>query len=92
MNYQNLSKVINKLSSRIKYSQDYIQDRLARGETEIMTNQSKVWAQTIAWTMMGGTFIAIGWLATAKTEEVVIATGKLEPISGVVDVQMPYKA
>ena len=40
---------------------------------------------------MGGTCVAIGWLATAKTEEVVIATGKLEPISGVVDVQMPLQ-
>ena len=38
-----------------------------------------------------GRYVAIGWLATAKTEEVVIATGKLEPISGVVDVQMPQQ-
>ena len=30
------------------------------------------------------------WLAIAKTEEIVIATGKLEPIKGVIEVQNEY--
>ena len=30
-----------------------------------------------------------GWLAIAQTEEIVVATGKLEPIGAVKDIQMP---
>ena len=40
------------------------------------------WAKFISWSLMGGTCFAIGWLCIAKTEEVVIATGKLEPKGG----------
>ena len=90
MNNQNFSKVLNKLSNQDQIFSRLYTGEVSRGETEIITNQSNVWARTIAWTMMGGTCVAIGWLATAKTEEV-IATGKLEPISGVVDVQMPLQ-
>ena len=40
---------------------------------------------------MGTATFAVGWISVAKTDEVVIATGKLEPIGGVVDVQMPLE-
>ena len=40
---------------------------------------------------MSGTAFAIGWISIAKTEEIVIATGKLEPKGGVVDIQMPLE-
>jgi HlyD family secretion protein len=40
---------------------------------------------------MGGTAFGLGWLALAQTEEIVVAPGKLEPISRVVDVQMPLQ-
>ena len=40
---------------------------------------------------MGGTVFGLAWLSLAKTEEIVVATGKLEPISGVIDVQMPLQ-
>ena len=40
---------------------------------------------------MGGTCLGILWLGTAKTEEIIVATGKLEPISGTVEVQMPLE-
>jgi HlyD family secretion protein len=38
---------------------------------------------------MGTTAFAIGWLALAQTEEIVVAPGKLEPIGAVKEVQMP---
>ena len=41
--------------------------------------------------MIGGTTFGLAWLTLAQTEEIVVATGKLEPIEGVVDVQMPLE-
>ena len=84
-------KTLSKIQNRIQNSQLYIQSFLERRESDIIVNQSRIWAQTIAWTLMGGTSIAITWLAIAKTDEVVIAPGKLEPVSGVVDIQMPLQ-
>ena len=40
---------------------------------------------------MSGSFFAIGWISIAKTDEIVIATGKLVPENGVIDVQMPIE-
>ncbi|MCT0218883.1 HlyD family efflux transporter periplasmic adaptor subunit [Synechococcus sp. CS-1329] len=50
---------------------------------------SQGWAVAITWTLIGTTVFAIGWLALAKTEEIVVAPGKLEPLGTVNDVQVP---
>ena len=38
---------------------------------------------------MGSTVFGIGWLAVAKTDEIVTVSGKLEPIGSVQEIQMP---
>jgi HlyD family secretion protein len=43
----------------------------------------------VVWVLMGTTAFGVGWLAFAKTEEVVTAPGKLQPIGDVKTVQMP---
>lgn len=58
---------------------------------EVVLRQSRFWARAITWTLMGGTTFGLGWLAIAQTEEIVVAPGKLEPVSKVVDVQMPLQ-
>ena len=45
--------------------------------------------RVVVWILMGTTAFAVGWLAFAKTDEVVMAPGKLEPIGDVKTVQMP---
>jgi len=56
---------------------------------EVMLRQSNVWARSITWTLMGVTVFALGWLALAKTEEIVTAPGKLEPLGVVKEIRMP---
>ena len=72
-----------------------LQDRLeqlARNENnQVVLKQSQFWAGAITWVLMGSTAFAVGWISIAETDEVVIATGKLIPKSGVVDVQMPLE-
>ncbi len=57
----------------------------------VVLSQSKFWARAITWLIMGSTGFAVTWLAVAETDEVVIAVGKLQPKSGIIDVQMPIE-
>jgi HlyD family secretion protein len=47
------------------------------------------WARAITWTLVIGSAAGITWLALAKTDEIVVAPGKLEPTGQVRDVQIP---
>tara|TARA_B100000530_G_C15880469_1_gene457219 strand:+ start:118 stop:1275 length:1158 start_codon:yes stop_codon:yes gene_type:complete len=76
---------------KIERLQDFIERKLKSNSEETVLQQAKFWAQTITWTLISGTTFGIGWLAFAKTEEIVIATGKLEPKGGVIEVQMPFQ-
>jgi len=71
-----------------------IQDSLDRrvessNHDESMLQQSQLWMRWVLWTLMATSVFAVGWLAIAKTEEIVVAPGKLQPIGAVKDVQMP---
>ena len=56
---------------------------------ESVLEQPKYWMQSITWALIGTSTFAVGWLAIAQTEEIVVAAGKLEPIGAVKDIQMP---
>ena len=56
---------------------------------EVALQQSRFWARSITWTLMGVTAFALGWLAFAKTEEIVTAPGKLEPLGVVKEIRLP---
>ena len=56
---------------------------------ESILQQSRLWMSTVTWSLIGSTVFGITWLALARTEEIVIATGQLEPIDSVHDIQMP---
>ena len=63
-------------SSSIKYDESVLQ-------------QGRFWMRTVTWTLIGTTVFGVGWLVLARTEEIVVASGKLEPIGSVKDIQMP---
>ena len=96
---QNIKKelaTINLKNINPKYWIQYLQDKVVQivgdnDPSDVVLKQSGFWAGAITWVLLGGTAFAIGWLAIAKTDEVVIAVGRLEPKSGVVDVQMPLQ-
>ena len=56
---------------------------------DLVLQQSRFWASAITWSLMGVTAFGLAWLALAKTEEIVTAPGKLEPLGVVKEVQMP---
>ena len=56
---------------------------------ESILQQSRFWMRTVIWTLVGASFFGVAWLVFAKTDEVVIAPGQLEPVGSVQDIQMP---
>ena len=75
----------------IQNLQDQAQGLFHNETNRVYLKQSTFWASSITWVLMGGTAFVIGWVSIAKTDEVVIAMGKLEPKGGVVNVQMPLQ-
>ncbi|MCS5698072.1 HlyD family efflux transporter periplasmic adaptor subunit [Cyanobium sp. FGCU-52] len=74
----------------IERLQDALEQRVgAVSHDETVLQQSQFWMRSVLWGLMGTTAFAIGWLALAQTEEIVVAPGKLEPIGAVKEVQMP---
>ena len=54
-----------------------------------IVKQSNFWVRSTILGLMGSTVFGIGWLAVAKTDEIVTVSGKLEPIGSVQEIQMP---
>lgn len=98
-NIKNYIKKQSKLSKEIISSisiqrtfqnlQDLIEQKIEGEKIEVALKTSTMWAKIITWSLAGGTVFGIGWLAIAKTEEIVVAIGKLEPIEGVIEIKMP---
>jgi HlyD family secretion protein len=70
-------------------AQNNLEQSIHTDSEDVVLQQSRFWARGISWALMGVTGFALAWLALAKTEEIVTAPGKLEPLGVVKDVQMP---
>jgi HlyD family secretion protein len=73
----------------VKAAQSAVERRVQANREELGLQQSRFLVRTIIWTLIGTTGAALAWLALAKTDEVVVAPGTLEPIGNVKTVQMP---
>jgi Multidrug resistance efflux pump len=75
--------------SLLKATQDAIERRVRSSHQSMALQQSRFLARSITWALVGTTAAGLAWLALAKTDEVVVAPGKLQPIGDVRTVQMP---
>jgi len=70
--------------------QNYLEESFkSKTNDESVLEQPQHWMQSITWALIGTSSFAVGWLALAQTEEIVVANGKLEPIGAVKEIQMP---
>jgi len=76
--------------SLLRQAQDLIEQNLRSnsGEGEVL-QQSKSWMHATIWALIGTAACGVAWLSIAQTEEVIVATGKLEPSARVQDLQTP---
>jgi len=81
----------NKLSpgQLVRRTQNSLERMVHSDEEAVVLQQPRYWARLITWSLMGMTVFGLGWLALAKTEEIVTVQGKLEPLGVVKDIQMP---
>ncbi len=99
MNPHNLSDLLNQgWSKLVATSRDVLLriDPVAPQEAinlnnfdESILQQSRFWMRTLTWALIGSSVFGVTWLALARTEEIVVASGQLEPIGSVQDIQMP---
>ena len=75
--------------SLLRVTQDAIERRVTSSQGGMALQQSRFLARTITWVLVGTAAAGLAWLALAKTDEVVVAPGKLQPIGDVKTVQMP---
>jgi HlyD family secretion protein len=73
----------------VRRAQNAIERRVQTSHEEMALQQSRFLARAITWALLGTTAAGLAWLALAKTDEVVVALGKLQPIGDVKTIQMP---
>lgn len=73
-----------------RQAQHSLEQRVQAGAAEgEVLQQSPLWMRATTWSLMGTAVFGLAWLALAKTEEIVVAPGKLEPLGGVREIQIP---
>ena len=78
-------------SEWIETAQDRVNTIFESENNLVFLRQSRFWFNAISWTLISTAGFGVAWISIAKTEEIVISTGKLEPKGGVVEVQMPLE-
>lgn len=93
---QKFKNAVNIMSKRIqnlfKYNKILEISSLNKDEdwhNEDFLNQGTIWVKSVSWALIGTTGLGIAWLVLARTEEIVIAKGKLEPIGEVKEIYLP---
>ena len=99
MNLKNLSALVKQGSTGLATASRQLSRRCdvsaASAATALNTydesvlQQGRFWMRTVTWSLIGTTVFGVAWLALARTEEIVVAQGELEPIGSVQDIQMP---
>ena len=77
------------MANLVRAAQAAIERRVQSSHEEMVLQQSRFLARALTWTLIGCSGFGLAWLALAQTEEVVTATGKLEPIGDVKTIQVP---
>ena len=85
---------IDKFSFKLQQYFNQAQDKFEKSFKNIsfdesLLKQSNFWLKSVTWTLIGTSSFSLIWLSFAKTDEVVVAIGKLEPKGDVKDIQIP---
>ena len=82
--------MMNDLLNLLKKAQHKLEQSIEVGnEDGEVLQQSPRWMRYTTWGLMATAGVSLIWLAFAKTEEIVVAQGILEPVAGVRDIQIP---
>ena len=83
----------NFFGNLLRRAQNRLESNINEGDhNAAVLQQSQVWVKAVTWGLIGSTIFGIGWLGIARTEEVIVAKGKLEPVGNVKEVRIPAGA
>ena len=87
---QNASKFLEISREKLNNLQDKFEKSFKNiSFDESLLKQSSFWLRSVTWTLIGSSSFTLIWLCFAKTEEVVVTTGKLDPKGDVKEIQIP---
>tara|TARA_B100000965_G_scaffold396302_1_gene411013 strand:- start:1002 stop:2303 length:1302 start_codon:yes stop_codon:yes gene_type:complete len=88
-----ISKVDNNsfnfLNSSYKDLFSKIGNKIFQKENDVFLQQDTFWIRSVSWGIISTTIFGISWLAIAKTEEIIVVTGKIVPLGEVQNIKMP---
>ena len=88
--YKNSNTGTNPIGNLVRQAQNRLESTVSTSDhNEAVLQQSQVWVKAVTWGLIGTTVFGVAWLGIARTEEVVVATGKLEPVGNVKEVRVP---
>ena len=80
----------NPIGNLVRQAQNRLESTVSTSDhNEAVLQQSQVWVKAVTWGLIGTTVFGVAWLGIARTEEVVVAKGKLEPVGNVKEVRVP---
>ena len=80
----------NPIGNLVRQAQNRLESSVGSGDhNEAVLQQSQIWGKAGTWGLIGTTVFGVAWLGIARTEEVVVAKGKLEPVGNVKEVRVP---
>ena len=91
MNSKNikLKEGMEKIKSVLKTYKKAIIDTFNKPDYETLLQQDRFWFKSVSWGIIGTAVFGILWISIAKTDEVILVTGKIVPKGDVKKIQMP---
>ena len=87
--YQKLELWSEKIKGILKRYKNLAIETLNKPDYETLLQQDRFWFKSVSWGIIGTAIFGISWISIAKTDEVILVTGKIIPKGDVKKIQMP---
>ena len=87
--YKKLEVWSEKVKGIVKKYKNLAIETLNKPDYETLLQQDRFWFKSVSWGIIGTAIFGISWISIAKTDEVILVTGKIVPKGDVKKIQMP---
>ncbi len=87
--YKKLEVFSEKIKGILKRYMNLAIETINKPDYETLLQQDRFWFKSVSWGIIGTAIFGISWISIAKTDEVILVTGKIVPKGDVKKIQMP---
>lgn len=87
--YKKLEVFSEKIKGILKRYMNLAIETINKPDYETLLQQDRFWFKSVSWGIIGTAIFGISWISIAKTDEVILVTGKIIPKGDVKKIQMP---